>query len=96
MNYQTKIYRKSDNIIEIELKNETVIVLTASEVVDLENNTLFVLNETAKELWQRIDGKSKVLDIISYLESIYEVNKDDLKNDIFELLGELIKKKLIE
>lgn len=95
MDSLVKVYRKSANIIEREIENEMVIILSISGVVDFENDSLFIFNEVAKEFWQKIDGRRKVSDIIAELENIYDSGNNDLISDALELLEILIKKKLI-
>ena len=90
-----KIYKRSKNIIEREIEGEMVIIPSASGVVDLENVSVFSLNDTAKEIWSRINGEKAAIDIIGELDNLYEVDKERLINDIMELLEELIANKLV-
>lgn len=66
----------------------------------ISDNTYYVLNETAKEIWEYIynssDGCEKK-DIIEYLLDIYDCdNIDKLKIDINDLIDTFLAMKVIE
>ncbi|PIW67522.1 MAG: hypothetical protein COW10_05170 [Candidatus Omnitrophica bacterium CG12_big_fil_rev_8_21_14_0_65_42_8] len=95
MDNLSKVYKKSESIIEREIEGEMILIPMLSDTVDLEKGLFLTLNETAKEIWRRIDGKRKVLDIVEDLESIYEADKDDLMLDVVGLFEELIEREMV-
>lgn len=56
---------------------------------------ILMLNETAREIVTRCDGKSTVAEIAVALAAEYETSVEELENDIAECLAELQTKKLI-
>jgi len=90
-----KIYKKSKDIVEREIEGEMILIPIASDVVDLENDLIFSLNEIGKEIWQKIDGRKKVLDIVRELEDIYDIEEGELTRDVLNFLEELVKKDIL-
>jgi len=72
-----------------------ILIPIASDVVDLENDLIFSLNEIGKEIWQKIDGRKKVLDIVRELEDIYDIEEGELTRDVLNFLEELVKKDIL-
>ena len=90
-----KIYKKSKDIVEREIEGEMILIPIASDVVDLENDLIFSLNEIGKEIWQKIDGRKKVLDIVRELDDIYDIEEGELTRDVLNFLEELVKKDIL-
>jgi pyrroloquinoline quinone biosynthesis protein D len=65
------------------------------EAVLLYPEGILMLNETARELVARCDGKTTIAEIVVALAAEYEVSASELENDIGECLGDLQGKKLI-
>lgn len=56
---------------------------------------ILMLNETAREIVARCDGKTTVAEIAVALAAEYETSVTELENDIAECLTELQRQKLI-
>ena len=56
---------------------------------------ILVLNETAREIVARCDGKTTMAEIAVALAAEYESSAAELENDIAECLDDLHRKKLI-
>lgn len=56
---------------------------------------ILLLNETAREVVARCDGKSSTADIVRALAAEYEISTTELENDVVECLDDLQRKKLV-
>ena len=68
---------------------------TTGEAVLLYPEGILILNETAREVVARCDGKTTMAEIMVALAAEYESSVAELENDIAECLGDLHRKKLI-
>lgn len=88
------ILQISGDIVAREIAGETIIIPIISGVGDVQNE-IYALNETGQEIWQRIDGKKNVGEIVKEIDAIYDAPEETLVDDIKGLLGELLKRKFI-
>jgi coenzyme PQQ biosynthesis protein PqqD len=65
------------------------------EAVLLYPEGILILNETAREIVARCDGKTTIAEIVVALAAEYESSVAELENDIAECLGDLHRQKLI-
>jgi len=65
------------------------------ETVLLYPEGILILNETAREVVARCDGKATLAEIVAALAAEYESSVAELENDIAECLDDLHRKKLI-
>ena len=72
--------------------NEYVLVPIANNIADM--NSVFTLNETGVFIWEQIDGKRTVDEIISAVVEKYSVDQPAAKNDVIAFI-EIIKEYLI-
>ena len=68
---------------------------TTGDAVLLFPEGVLFLNETAREIVSRCDGKVTVSEIAAALAAEYETSVAELESDIAECLGDLERKKLI-
>lgn len=71
-------------------ENEEILIV---ESIDLE---IFYLNETAKYIVNLSNGKNTLEEIKNYLLNVFDVNEDDLKNDLVNSVRDLQWKKIIK
>lgn len=88
------IYVPSDEVVAREIEGELIIVPLVSGIGDLEDD-LFTLNETGKAIWDRLDGKNKVTDVITALSGEFEASGDEIEADIVGFMAELFKRRMI-
>jgi hypothetical protein len=87
-------YARSNDLVAREIQGVLVIVPVTSGIGDLEEE-LFTLNDTAKSIWDMLDGRRTVSEIVAELAAEYEVSPVELDSDIVGLLEELVKRKLV-
>jgi pyrroloquinoline quinone biosynthesis protein D len=68
---------------------------TTDEAVLLYPEGILILNETAREVVARCDGRTTIAEMVDALAAEYESPAAELENDIVECLGDLQRKKLI-
>ena len=61
MDFDEKVYKKSDSIVSRKIADEFILVPIRQNVGDMES--IYALNETSARIWELIDGKIKVRDM---------------------------------
>jgi pyrroloquinoline quinone biosynthesis protein D len=56
---------------------------------------VLVPDETALEILQRCNGSRQLDDIIDELASIYSADRSEIEQDVKELLGSLVEKRIV-
>jgi hypothetical protein len=87
-------FTRSDDIVSREIEGELLIIPIASGIGDMEDE-LFTLNDTGKDIWNRLDGNRTLGDIASDLAQKYSAPPDVVIRDVIGLAGELAKRKII-
>lgn len=88
------VYKISPNVISKKLEGQVMIVPLVSNVGNLEDD-LFQLNETGTLVWELLDGKNRLRDIVDILSKSYDVPCHIIEKDTLELVKQLIEKNLI-
>ena len=78
---------KSSELVSRFIAGETVIVPVADRVGNLDS--IYTLNETGTLIWNLIDGKRSLTDIVDGITSEYKVSTEDATRDLFEFLEKL-------
>ena len=89
-----KIYIPSENIVAREVHGEFIIIPITSGVGDLEGD-IFTLNETGRAIWQRLDAKTRLKDVIKDLKVDFEGPLEEIRNDVIGITEELLKRKML-
>ena len=88
------IYVPSEDIVFREIEGEVIIVPLVSGIGDMEDD-LFTLNATARAVWEKLNGKRRLKDVVRELASEYEASSGEIETDVIGLLSELLKRKMI-
>lgn len=89
-----RVYVPSDDIVAREIEGELIIVPLVAGVGETEDE-LFSLNETGKDIWRRLDGKTTLAGIAEALAAEYDVRPDEIERDVIGLVGELVQRKML-
>ncbi len=89
-----KAYSKKEEVVSREIAGETILVPVRGKLADMQK--IFSLNQTAEYIWQNLDGKKKLNDILEGVLSQFDVNKEEAEKDMLEFVTELINANLIE
>ena len=65
-------------------------------IINLESGSYFLLNETGSRLWQLLDGKRNVKEIVKKIHSEFEAEQHIIEKDVSELIAKLEKEGLVE
>lgn len=84
MNPLTNCYIKEDDFVARDISGETIIVPIKNKVGDL--GSIYTLNELGSTIWQLIDGKNNVHQIIEAVCDAYDVTPERSEKDILEFL----------
>jgi hypothetical protein len=87
-------YIPSEDVVAREIEGELIIVPLAAGIGDLEDE-LYTLNETGKDLWARLDGKSTLQEIARGLAEEYEAPPGEIEEDVRGLVQELVRRRML-
>jgi hypothetical protein len=77
----------SPSVVTRKTGNEYVLVPVANNIADM--NSVFTLNETGAFIWEQIDGKRTLSDIIDLLTAEYETDKNTAGRDVFDFIDNM-------
>ena len=86
--------RRSERIVFRKIAGEYILIPIAASATDVES--IFNLNETGATIWEKLDGKKSLKDIIAEIQGEYEVEDYRLEKDIISFIDEMVSAKLIE
>lgn len=88
MSILTKCPKKSESTASRIIENEAVIVVPKEGLVR-------ILNEVGSRIWQLLDGKNSIEDIINILSPEFNVPREGLEKDTLDFIRELKEKEMI-
>jgi pyrroloquinoline quinone biosynthesis protein D len=65
-------------------------------LIDPHTDEAHVLNGSAARLWQLCDGERTIDELAAEFGAVYDLSAADVIDDVREVIGELVKLKLIE
>ncbi len=81
-------FTRSEDFVQRTVAGECLLVPIRRRLTD--TNSIYVLNETGAEVWQRLDGTRSVRDIAADLLAAYEVATERLDQDVKGLIDDLL------
>ena len=81
------ILSHSKSVVTTKTGNEYVLVPIANNIADM--NSMYTLNETGAFIWEHIDGKSSVEDIINEMTKEYEINYETASKDVLSFIEDM-------
>ena len=88
------ILRVAAAVVRRDVAGETFLVPIRGHVADLQE--LFIVNEVGAWLWDRLDGRRRVDDLVADVVSEFEVSEQQAKKDVSLFLRQLTDAGLIE
>ena len=85
---------QSGSIVTRKTGNEYVLVPITNNIADM--NSVYTLNETGAFLWEQIDGKRTVEEIINVLISEYDIDKQNAESDVLDFIDNMSKYLIIQ
>lgn len=86
------IYMPSEDVVAREIEGELIIVPITSGIGDLEDE-IYTLNESGKAIWNKLDGKRSLKDVVRDLSLDFE--GEDIEKDVIGLAEELLKRRMV-
>ncbi len=97
MNTEVKmdsIYAPSEDVVVREIEGEVIIVPLVAGVGNMEDE-IFTLNETGKAILAKLDGKSRLKDVLESLSEEFESPAGEIDRDVIGFVGELFKRNIL-
>ena len=94
MNNLNTIYQKDSNMVYRRIADEYILVPIRQQVADL--NCIYTLNEIGAFIWELIDGKSNIKQILKNITAAYDVEEKAAKDDLISFISQLLKIKAID
>jgi hypothetical protein len=88
------VYSKSSSIISQNIDSGIILIPLSSGVVDLEEGFVS-LDDMGRVIWNCLDGKRNVHDIVNQLSIDYECAEDEIRRDIVNVIEELRERRLL-
>ena len=82
-----KRFVKQGNWVTREIAGETIIVPVRSQVGALDS--IYTLNEIATQIWQLLDGRTNVDQIVEAVCREYDISPEDARRDTLDFLQSL-------
>ena len=83
------ILSQSTSIVTRKTGNEYVLVPITNNIADM--NSVYTLNETGAFIWEHIDGKRSVEEIIDELTNEYNIDKQNAESDVLTFIDKMSK-----
>ena len=83
-----KYPKKSDNIASRILDGEAVVILPLESLV-------YTFDPVGTRIWELINGKNKIANIVDAIQNEYEVDPDVAEQDTIDFINELVSKKML-
>jgi len=83
------ILSHSSSVVTRKTGNEYVLVPIANNIADM--NSVYTLNETGAFIWEHINGKRSVEEIISALTMEYDIDNTIASKDAFSFIENMSK-----
>jgi methyltransferase-like protein len=89
---ESSVPSHSPDVVTRKTGSEYVLVPVTNNIADM--NSVYTLNETGAFIWEHIDGKKSITEIIDALTEEYDIERKVAEEDIYSFI-ENLKKYLI-
>ncbi len=87
-------YGISEDVVAREIEGELIIVPLVAGIGDLEDE-LFTLNDTGRAIWNRLDGRRPLHEVVRELSEEYQAEPGQITKDVLGLVGELLRRGMV-
>ena len=87
-------YVPSEDVVARKIAGEFIIVPLVAGIGDLEDE-LFTLNETGGTIWDRLDGRRSLQDVVEELCAEFEASTEEIERDVMGFVAELFKRGML-
>ncbi len=87
-------YAPSEDIVAREIEGELIIVPLVAGIGDMEDE-LYTLNETGRAIWDKLDGRKSLGDVVRGLADEFEAPPGEIERDVKGLIEELLRRRMV-
>lgn len=87
------MYKQAAGVVAREVAGEHLLMPLHQTGVDLQK--VYLLNETAQAVWELLAQARDLDALVAALAEEYEVDEEDLRKDVQELLDDLVQRGLV-
>jgi hypothetical protein len=84
----------SDDVVAREIEGEIIIVPLVAGIGDADDE-LYTLNETAHELWNRLDGERTLGQVAAELEEEFAAPLEDIQADVVGFASAMAERRIL-
>jgi len=77
----------SPGIVPRKTGDEYVLVPVSNNIADMDS--VYTLNETGAFIWEKLDGESTLTEIVSCMQTEFDVDAETAKNDLLAFVAEM-------
>lgn len=88
------VYAPSEDIVARSIEGELIMVPLVAGIGDLEDE-LYSFNETGKAVWDRLDGKKKLKEVLAELSAEFDAPAGEIEKDLIGLVEELLRRRIL-
>ncbi len=89
------VYAKSADIILSQMEDEYIMVMADPKKIDRPNE-LYILNKTGLEVWEHLNGKTPLIEIVEQITSKYNsVPDEQICQDVLAMVNDLFSLNMI-
>ena len=88
------VYHKKKELLARRIAGETIIVPIRGKLADMQN--IFAVNVVAEFIWERMDGKNTLDQIVGEVAAHFDVGEGQARSDVVEFVDELSQAGLID
>lgn len=93
--FLNKCFKKNNQIVTRDIAEEVILVPVRQRLSDL--NCLYVLeNKVSKRIWQLIDGKTALKDIVKKIVGEFEAEEAKVTSDLTDFVQTLLKADILK
>ncbi len=88
------IYKPSEDVVARDVQGEFIIIPITSGIAESDEE-IFSLNESGRAVWEKLDGKRTLEEIVDILALEFDGSVEEIKKDCLGISEELLKRKMI-
>jgi Coenzyme PQQ synthesis protein D (PqqD) len=82
------VYARNDRVVSRRIVDELILVPIRQSVAEME--ALYTLNDVGARVYELIDGKRRVAEIVEAIVSEFDVSPGEAESDVGEFIAQLI------
>jgi hypothetical protein len=88
------VYVPSEDVVARKIEGVLILTPLAAGMGDMEDE-LYTFNDTGEAIWERLDGRSSLAEIVAALAELYDAPAEEIARDVAGLAGELAGRRIL-